>query len=326
MVLLYHAPGMLPGHDFYYLTAVNLFFSISGFLIAQMLVERFDGASSRRAVELFLINRWMRTFPLYFLTLAVFVLLSAITGAQGPTPVYAVFLQSLTRGNEVFGPSWTLCIEEWFYLLCPLVVFIAGRHRRSVRLWVIIGAALIAFVLIARIDLYLRLDRLTWEDQDAVFNRATLLRLDVFVWGMGAYFVRPHVRRPSFIAIIGAAILLVDYMIYQQSSDGWFVKVILPSLTPAATALLIPWALSLRAPPFMAAITAFLSTRTYAIYLLFYPVMFVWFVRFPETVWGIAGAAAMTVFLANLAYLAIERPIMRLRPMRAPATIPALAE
>lgn len=52
---------------------VEVFFALSGFLIAQMIAERFDGIGSANALLRFLVNRWMRTLPLYFLALAAYV-------------------------------------------------------------------------------------------------------------------------------------------------------------------------------------------------------------------------------------------------------------
>jgi peptidoglycan/LPS O-acetylase OafA/YrhL len=51
---------------------VELFFCLSGFLIGGLLLEIDSRGGSASAVKIFLIRRWMRTLPLYYLTLAFF--------------------------------------------------------------------------------------------------------------------------------------------------------------------------------------------------------------------------------------------------------------
>lgn len=63
MVVFYHAPIGVPGKGFFELCSVDLFFSLSGFLITQMVFERFDLLGSTRSLTRFLTNRWMRTLP-----------------------------------------------------------------------------------------------------------------------------------------------------------------------------------------------------------------------------------------------------------------------
>ena len=70
----------------------------------------------------------MRTLPLYFLSLAAFIILFSggldITGLK-----YLVFLQNFfwaPPAFDYFSVSWSLAVEEWFYVLFPAF----GRRRR----------------------------------------------------------------------------------------------------------------------------------------------------------------------------------------------------
>ena len=110
---------------------VNLFFVLSGFLIGSIILERKDCPNF---FSVFYIRRTFRIFPVYFATLAVtlgFVSLHGATSWTGePLPVlsYLTFTQNfmmVLHGN--YGalwlvPTWTLAVEEQFYLIIPLII------------------------------------------------------------------------------------------------------------------------------------------------------------------------------------------------------------
>jgi peptidoglycan/LPS O-acetylase OafA/YrhL len=123
---------------------VDLFFLLSGFLIGRIyLRSRTQGTFT---FWHFWRARWWRTLPPYFAA----ILLFASFGLIWPHHVthefrwyYALFLQNYL-GILGLGPSWSLCVEEHFYLLLP---FLGGAAelmfgRRSF-LWLLPVAALI---------------------------------------------------------------------------------------------------------------------------------------------------------------------------------------
>ena len=157
-VLLFHADGLLPGG---YL-GVDLFFVLSGFLITSILVEehRETGAIDLRG---FWVRRARRLLPpvlslmpavaLYAATLAAPKELAALRGDGLATLGYVANWRAiLVRRNywEMFtAPSllehtWSLAIEEQFYIVWPLAVAaLLGVFRGRVR------AVFLASVLLA---------------------------------------------------------------------------------------------------------------------------------------------------------------------------------
>jgi peptidoglycan/LPS O-acetylase OafA/YrhL len=137
-------------------TGVDLFFVLSGFLITGLL---YDTRSGPHYYRTFYVRRVLRIFPLYYLFL-VYVL--HIAPALWPdTPLaemarramaerseawYWLYLQNLpfaldgTLGHPNLAVTWSLAIEEQFYLLWPLVI--ASGSRRSL-MWTT-GALMIA--------------------------------------------------------------------------------------------------------------------------------------------------------------------------------------
>src|SRR5246127_2629047 len=127
---------------------VDLFFALSAFLITSILLrerEETGGISLRR----FYVRRVLRIWPLYFLLIALGLVL-AHTMARQSLPWYYVAGYLLFAGNwvhAVFGraesicsPLWTVSIEEQFYLIWPLLMKMLGRRGMIV-------AAIVTFLL-----------------------------------------------------------------------------------------------------------------------------------------------------------------------------------
>lgn len=119
-----------------YFEGVDLFFVLSGFLISGILV---DARQSPRYFSTFYARRICRIFPLYYLVLLCYglaiILLNSRTADLGrlfenPLPLwsYALYLQNFSMAAaSTFGPiwmagSWSLAIEEQFYLTLPAVI------------------------------------------------------------------------------------------------------------------------------------------------------------------------------------------------------------
>jgi len=126
-----------------YLTGsgVDLFFVLSGFLIVGILV---DQRGAKNYLRVFYLRRSCRILPVYFLLLAVFACLAAtlrlpdsahqwLFGNALPLWSYATFTQNILMGvHGHFGPgalsvTWSLAVEEQFYLVIPLIVLLLGR-------------------------------------------------------------------------------------------------------------------------------------------------------------------------------------------------------
>lgn len=134
LVLAAHNKDLkLPGNLVYLFTAgwvgVDAFFVLSGFLITKILL---DCEPSFRALGLFLLRRTLRTWPLYFLVLlaAWLTLRQTFTGAHINWLQHAFFLQNYAPQfvARSLNPTWSLCVEEHFYLLWPFLVFLLPRR------------------------------------------------------------------------------------------------------------------------------------------------------------------------------------------------------
>jgi len=118
---------------------VALFFSISGYLIGSVL-KNMHGQPNWYAR--FYVNRFLRIYPPLLAGLAFFGVLAALGFANKPGTFrvfmenvfyMATFTEPLSAAEWLpYGIVWTLCIEEWFYLMLPLVFAVVGPRRAIV--------------------------------------------------------------------------------------------------------------------------------------------------------------------------------------------------
>ncbi len=127
---------------------VDLFFVLSGYLIAQQVLK---GDSSRLSLRGFWARRALRTWPLFWLVLAVYFCWPGGLGGKEPFPLwrFLTFTQNIgLQPGTTFSHAWSLCVEEQFYLLLPLGVVLLSRLRLGLRgAWALLaGLSLLAVV------------------------------------------------------------------------------------------------------------------------------------------------------------------------------------
>lgn len=133
-------------------SGVDLFFVLSGFLIGGILI---DQRQTNNYYKIFFLRRACRILPLYYLLILLFFFARAFDAQGelfgGPIPLlaYATFTQNYfmpvfgTYGAAWLSATWSLAIEEQFYLFFPFVV----RRTRRALPWIlaagVIGAPLL---------------------------------------------------------------------------------------------------------------------------------------------------------------------------------------
>lgn len=130
-------------------TGVDLFFVLSGFLVGGMLISNRDSTAFFRT---FYLRRAYRILPLYLVLLtASYFLFPRVMGVGRPPLLpYLTFTQNFwmalsgTFGVITLAVTWSLAIEEQFYLVSPVVV----RSIDPGRLWMVIGGCIAAAPLI----------------------------------------------------------------------------------------------------------------------------------------------------------------------------------
>ena len=148
MVVLYHLIGMsltpFPGLMRFAAAGKyggDLFFVLSGWLIGN-LYWREHARFGEVALLRFWSRRWLRTIPPYLAALAVSWLAVKFERHEPFDWGYLLFIQNYYEKIPFFLVSWSLCIEEHFYLFLPLLLLVTNRFRLAVPL--VFGALILA--------------------------------------------------------------------------------------------------------------------------------------------------------------------------------------
>jgi peptidoglycan/LPS O-acetylase OafA/YrhL len=116
--------------------AVDLFFVLSGYLITAIILSHGD---SPGFLGRFYVRRGLRTWPVYYLVIAAICLASPLLKRPclwSSLPFTLTYTQGLGRiwstANEPFSPylahTWSLAIEEQFYVFWPALLLLVGRR------------------------------------------------------------------------------------------------------------------------------------------------------------------------------------------------------
>jgi peptidoglycan/LPS O-acetylase OafA/YrhL len=209
MVVEEHSYHIIAGYfpkDFVlipFLDKISFFFVLSGFLVGNIIMNLYN----RQVFGLpdlgrFWARRWIRTVPLYILVITVLVILRyAFTHVGFIFPWREFFFLQNFYYPEAdpyyfYPEGWSLAVEEWFYFLVPLILFVAHLlfskiiNKKQLLLGIITGIILSSTVLrIYRAMHTPDMDLYTWN---IWFYKIVLLRLDTIMFGFMAAYVRHY--------------------------------------------------------------------------------------------------------------------------------------
>jgi peptidoglycan/LPS O-acetylase OafA/YrhL len=331
MVLIAHYPknesGLFSRILNFGWAGVDLFFVLSGYLIAGQLFKPLSSGEPL-FLKAFFLRRFLRTLPSYYTVLAIYFLLSPVA----PGVRFLFFTQNFGI-PATFAPSWSLCVEEQFYLLFPLAVFAISRGRRR-DLFLHAVPLLLALEITIRAGVWLvhRPDLLPEPQALASYMGSlyypTYCRLDGIILGAGLAGLKSF--RPSLwsalasngnrlLAASGASLVLAVLTLWKHysflCSTVGFTFLNLSFVFLTASALSDNGLLrSIRVPG-----AQYVALRSYALYLT-HSMAIVAVAeggrRLPSPL-GPIPALALTMLLglslANLLYHIVERPSLRLR-------------
>lgn len=240
LVVFSHGMQLLPDYSdvanflsiFSYL-GVELFFVLSGFLIGRILIKSLTPSSGMSDVMEFWKRRWWRTLPNYYLFLLINLIGFGLFKDNFQfDPSYAYFAQNLLTPNAgFFSVSWSLAVEEWFYLVTPLVFLISLKITRNATSAFFSSCAfLLLFSMVARWT-YIQSGDVTWNDE---MRRVVILRLDSLMYGVVAAWCWLHFKERLIglrftLAGLGVLFLMVSVwmrnhpLINQSSAMLFFV-------------------------------------------------------------------------------------------------------
>lgn len=118
---------------------VDQFFVLSGFLITRILLsDRINGTPLR----FFLIRRCLRIFPIYYATIALFAVLAPSMALVWCALYLSNYYFVFNSDWHLLRHTWSLCIEEHFYVVWPLVVYRLSPRASRKALFLLMGLSL----------------------------------------------------------------------------------------------------------------------------------------------------------------------------------------
>ena len=234
-VILFHAGFELFSGGF---IGVDVFFVISGYLITAIMIE--DMEKKRFSVLNFYERRARRILPALFFVMLVCVPFAWIWMLPDPlenfgqSPVAATLstnniLLYLTSGYwdlaSEFKPllhTWTLGVEEQYYIFFPLILICMWRFGRDSVLYLIIFIAVTSFLLSE------------WQSHvnpEAAFFLIHTRAWELFAGSIVAFIVQKRgVQKNSMLALLGIILILIAIFTYDEFTPIPGMHALLPVL------------------------------------------------------------------------------------------------
>jgi peptidoglycan/LPS O-acetylase OafA/YrhL len=339
-VMLFHSfllGGLGPGWEWlsrFGWMGVDLFFVLSGFLIGvQVLAPLARG--QRLSFADFYVRRAFRILPAYWAVLLLYLLLPAFREAPGMEPGWKFFAFLLNLSidyahNTAFSHAWSLCVEEHFYWVFPLLAVAMLRRPAAWKFGLLCtavvlgGVALRALIWLHNAEADPNLAR-NWFVEELYYP--TWSRLDGLLCGVALAVcktMRPQAWaaarcHANLILLAGAALLGVSFWLFQNrvgllaNAVGWPVLSVALGLLVFAGAgrdnLLGRWQWPL---------VGWLASVSYSLYLVhkgvYHLVQQAWGPQLADTgAFAFVAYGGASVLAGAALHYAVERPFLRLR-------------
>jgi peptidoglycan/LPS O-acetylase OafA/YrhL len=317
---------------------VDLFFVLSGFLITDILLRALDKPHFLRN---FYVRRVLRIFPLFYLALIICLLiLPNIKSLQLNADYYVnnqvwlwtylqnwLFIFKEPYGDSILLHTWSLAVEEQFYLVWPLVILLVRRQK------VLLGIALGALVLVIAVRYGL------WAmhiEGMPYWSFYTFTRVDGLCVGSAlALLMRVNLEfLKKWLYLVVSAIALVNFGFYFINKQSDFTMPYL-AITGYTTFTLVFGIIVYEAVRAESGIIQLLLNNrflkffgriSYGLYVYHWPIYIILFDRL--TSWsiahGVAGAklapflsalaiTIIAIIISVISYRYFERPFLKLK-------------
>lgn len=310
---LHIAGDVLPGGW----VGVDLFFALSGFLITSILLDEYLAFGSISYRD-FYVRRFLRLAP----ALIVFVLIVApIAFVAGMPSTLFGAIAALTYTMDIYGPvsgyggvfaqTWSLSVEEQFYLIWPFFLPLLFRWRAI--FWVAASVGSLASIVAGAV---------IWFTDPHAAYQSPFPHFPILVMGammaislrFRVDWVRNVVQWTGVPLVAGGAILLVSFAIEQYG--GWTLLggkvfsavplVLLVGYVAVRREGLVVRALSWS--PFL-----WLGKRSYAFYLWHFPIIWMMSSVVDNKTTIVVGAVLLSLATTALSWKFVEAPCLKLK-------------
>lgn len=230
-------------------SGVDIFFAISGFVITLQCASLQRAHSPSGSIREFFTRRVSRIFPIYYALLLGLFLSVGIISAMGFTTLLedvpdltlvdtlwknALFLTNffiVADGYQsvAYGITWSLAVEEHFYLVFPFLYFWLPRQRLVATLCVLVALAICLRIYLAN----------TMELPGRLYY-LTFTRIDAILIGCIAAAVYINANKVRWLAAAWPiGVLSAGFLLYRYHHNEIFQIIVGYTVIPTAVALLI---------------------------------------------------------------------------------------
>ena len=300
--------------EFTSILGVELFFILSGFVLAPQLLKLQDNVSKN--LRVFLLRRWIRTVPPYLVALffAAFLfgfgdyinLLRFLTYTQN--------LLSDTPSLNFFSVAWSLSVEEWFYIILPLLILISSYLKDKIIKLDVLTICLIIIIALNIFRFFYNSESIDWGED---IRRSVILRIDSICFGVVAFILKEKISKIFLLIIfIFCFILLFFYLIdpsvllNYKLSQNFF----LPICAVCFSSLLILFTFkdtnSLKIKK-ISSLGANLSYSMYLFHIFFIPITIN---LFNNIIFALIAYLLLLKLFCFFFFISFEKPLLKSRP------------
>lgn len=317
-------------------TGVDIFFVLSGYLIGGLLIKNLRlGKTNFKDLIHFWKRRWLRTLPNYFVILFLNVLLLVVfnESLHNKLWLYVPFLQNFTTPHpNFFTEAWSLSIEEYAYVLLPLLIYISIsviKPKNPIRLFFWVSLVVIFILFLFKFSFYQTVIILDYKDWSSSFRKVVLYRLDAIYYGFITVFLirtyssffkrfKIHFLILGIILFLTLHLLIVSFDVLPNEYK-LFYSLFYLALISLSIAFVFPWFLHLKGQKNVIKIIRYISTRSYAIYLINYSLVLLTLERFiSPSIATFITYLLFTLIISELLYRYVERPFLKYRESKVP--------
>lgn len=307
---------------------VQIFFVISGFLITSILLSQKNSSlePKPKLIGSFIVKRALRLFPVYYLFLFVLLFLHLKGGLwlcdKGEMWHYFTYTQNflfIAKGTQspLLFHTWSLAVEEQFYLLWPMIIFLIPRKAEFPVLLSIFFSGILAKIYF-----------INFYSCPGTIKGLTLLYFDTLGAGaLLAYFI--HYKKEAvlsflekyadiifFIGLISSATLTMAAV-----NDAFFLPLTIMIMATALVYIAAHKEKSVLDPILKLGILSRIGKISYGLYLFHKPVPFFFNYIYAKTGfpliqnWVVLAFIyfAIALLIATLSYRFFEKPILALK-------------
>ena len=270
---------------------VDVFFVLSGFLIGRILYKMYTSKEfTFKDMSYFWVRRWFRTLPNYYLTLIINILVAIYIGNQLPDELwkYGFFLHNFSTQLPWFYPeSWSLSVEEFAYILGPLLLYLILFFRKKAsrpRLFLQVTLFILVIFIISKLMYNHEQTIRHMRHWTLNVKSIVIYRIDAIYYGVLAAYI--SIVKPKFwfrirhIACLFGVMTLIG-MNFIVPLKGWFIDefpqfwnvwyFIIKSIAITCTLPLLS-VIKTAPKPIKISIT-YISILSYAIYVFHYSII-----------------------------------------------------